>query len=111
MLGSGRVRRLEATAFVIPGASDLRAYARELAARETEFAAWDGVVTWLEPDGDPAHLVAVADRYGQVYEVTTTADAAALPSTSALVEWFRFLATACPECGVLDDPTPRDWVP
>ena len=22
----------------------------------------------------------------------------------ALEEWFRFLATACPECGVIDDP-------
>ena len=21
-----------------------------------------------------------------------------------LSEWFRFLATACPECGVIDDP-------
>ena len=111
MLGSERVRRLEATAFVIPGSGDLQQYAHRLAERSKDFAAWDGIVTWLAQDGDPAHLVVVADRYGQVYEVTSTPDAAALPSTGALEEWFRFLATACPECGVLDDPTPRDWVP
>ena len=27
-----------------------------------------------------------------------------LPDAAALEEWFRFLATACPECGVIDDP-------
>ena len=30
-------------------------------------------------------------------------DAADLPDAHELAEWFRFLATACPECGVLDD--------
>jgi hypothetical protein len=111
MVGSGRARRLEATAFVLPGPGDLGDYARRLVERADDFAAWDGQVAWLEADGDPDHLVAVVDRYGQVYEVTATPDTAALPSPDALEEWFRFLATACPECGVLDDPRPRDWVP
>ena len=110
-MGSGRVRRLEATAFLVPGSGDLAAYARQLAGRADDFSAWDGLVTSLEPDGQPEHLVAVVDRYGQVYEITATAEPAALPSPDALEEWFRFLATACPECGVLDDPTPREWVP
>jgi hypothetical protein len=111
LVGSGRVRRLEATAFVVPGSGDLAAYTGRLAARADDFAAWDGLVRVLNPDGHPEHLAAVVDRYGQVYDVTTTADPSALPSPDALEEWFRFLATACPECGVLDDPTPRDWVP
>jgi hypothetical protein len=28
-----------------------------------------------------------------------------------LEEWFKFLATMCPECGVLDDPIGRGWTP
>ena len=31
-------------------------------------------------------------------------DADDLPGVGELSEWFRFLATACPECGVIDDP-------
>jgi len=111
MVGSGRARRLEATAFVIPGAGDLSGYEQALAARADDFSAWDGILAWLEPDGEAEHLVAVVDRYGQLYEVTASTDPSALPSADALAEWFRFLATACPECGVIDDPRPRDWVP
>jgi hypothetical protein len=111
MIGSGRVRRLDATAFVIPGAGDLAGYGRALNERADDFAAWDGVLTLLDPDGEPEHLVAVVDRYGQLYEVTSALDPSGLPSADALEEWFRFLATACPECGVIDDPRPRGWVP
>jgi hypothetical protein len=111
MIGSGRVRRLDATAFVIPGAGDLAGYGRSLNERAEDFAAWDGVLTLLDPDGEPEHLVAVVDRYGQLYEVTSALDPSDLPSAHALEEWFRFLAPACPECGVIDDPRPRGWVP
>ena len=111
MVRSDRVRRLEASAFIIPGAGELGEYAQKLAERSEDFAAWDGKITWLEPDGESQHLVAVVDRYGQLYESTAAADPAELPSADGLEEWFRFLATACPECGVIDDPRPRDWVP
>jgi hypothetical protein len=111
MVGSGRIRRLEATAFIVPGSGDRTEYAGRLAGRTNDYESWDGRIAWIEPDGRAEHLVAIVDRYGQVYEVTSAADAAGLPSADALEEWFRFLATACPECGVLDDPTPRDWVP
>ena len=46
----------------------------------------------------------VLDRYGQVYAVHDADDAVDLPDADALEEWFRFLATACPECGVIDEP-------
>ena len=111
MTQTDRVRQLDATALVIPGSRDVTPYARNLADHAEEFAAWDGRIQWLPPDGGPEHLVAVADRYGQLYEVTTASDSLALPSAHDLEEWFRFLATACPECGVLDDPRQRDWVP
>jgi hypothetical protein len=111
--GAGRVARgLEATAIVVPGAaSDLGAYADGVERRRGDFAAWDGRVVVLAGDGEPDHLVAVVDRYGQVYDKTSTLDVESLPNPDALEEWFKFLATACPECGVIDDPRERDWVP
>lgn len=104
-------RRIEATAVIVPGQASLDAYERLLAERSGDFAAWDGRIVILEPDGRAAHRLAIIDRYGQVYAVTDAPDAVDLPDAAALEEWFRFLATACPECGVLDDPIGRGWVP
>ena len=110
--GAGRVARgLEATAIIVPGASGLGAYADGIESRGADFADWDGRVVVLPGDGEPEHLVAIVDRYGQVYEKTSTPNVASLPDPDALEEWFKFLATACPECGVIDDPRERDWVP
>jgi hypothetical protein len=67
-------------------------------------------VVVLARDREAVHRVIVVDRYGQVYAVFDGAEEA-LPDVSALEEWFRFLATACPECGVLDDPIGRGWTP
>jgi hypothetical protein len=67
-------------------------------------------VVVLPSDGGEAHRVVVVDRYGQVYAVFD-GDEEVLPDAAALEEWFRFLATACPECGVLDDPIGRGWTP
>jgi hypothetical protein len=50
------------------------------------------------------HRLLIVDRYGQVYSVSNADAAADLPDADALTDWFRFLATACPECGVIDDP-------
>ena len=111
LVASGRARRIDAVALIAPGGGDLSAYARELEAHGDDFAAWDGRIAWLEADGNPEHRVVIVDRYGQVYDVTAASHAADLPSSKALEEWFRFLATACPECGVIDDPLPRDWTP
>jgi hypothetical protein len=104
-------RRLDATAFIVPGTGDLGSYLRSLNARSEEFGAWDGRVVTLAADGGADHRIVIVDRYGQVYEAVSATGADSLPDAGALDEWFRFLATACPECGVLDDPRPRDWVP
>ena len=110
--GAGRLARgLEATAVVIPGAGGLEAYAEGVERRRADFAAWDGRVVVLDGDGEVKHLVAIVDRYGQLYEKSSARDAESLPDTDALEEWFKFLATACPECGVIDDPRDRAWVP
>jgi hypothetical protein len=111
LMASGRVRRIDAVAFVIPGHGDLVGYTRRLEARADEFAEWDGRISILGPGNASIHRVVIADRYGQVYDVTSSPDQADLPSSDDLAEWFRFLATACPECGVIDDPRPRAWVP
>ena len=105
------LRRLDATALVLPGTAPLDAYRAAISAATDDFAAWDGRVTFLEPDGVSEHRVLIVDRYGQVYAAVDAADASGLPDVAALEEWFRFLATACPECGVIDDPLARDWVP
>jgi hypothetical protein len=107
----GRARRLDATAFVLPGTGRIEEYLAALSAATADFATWDGRVAVVEPDGVAAHRVVIVDRYGQVYEASEGDDVAALPTVAALEEWFRFLATACPECGVLDDPRPWVWTP
>lgn len=98
-----RARRLEATVLLIPGRGSLEAYRSRLTDAATDFAGWDGQVVIADADGEPAHRLLVVDRYGQVYAVHEATDAADLPDAHALTEWFRFLATACPECGVLDE--------
>jgi hypothetical protein len=110
VLGVRAVRRIEATAVVVPGAGGLEGYLATLEAAAPDFAAWDGRVTSMPRGDEQLHRLVVVDRYGQVYAVFDGAEEA-LPDAAALEEWFRFLATACPECGVLDDPIGRGWVP
>jgi hypothetical protein len=105
VLGPRPTRRLDATALLIPGRGGIDAYRTELAARAADLAAWDGLVVTTAPDDGATHRVLVVDRYRQVYALYDSADPVELPSARELEEWFRFLATACPECGVIDDPT------
>ncbi len=104
LLGGGPTRRLDAIALLVPGARSTADYLEVLDAQRDEFAAWDGRLVVADEDGEPAHRLLVVDRYRQVYAVHDVMHASELPDASALAEWFRFLATACPECGVLDDP-------
>ena len=104
LLGTSGVRRLDGIALVLPGAGPLGEYLATLETARAEFAAWDGHVVVAEPDGERRHRLLVVDRYRQVYAVHDATDAAGLPDADSLTEWFRFLATACPECGVIDDP-------
>lgn len=97
-------RRIDATALLLPGTGDLDAYRRSLEARSDDFGAWDGRLVVKRADGAARHRLLIVDRYGQVYAVHEATDPADLPDADALEEWFRFLATACPECGVIDDP-------
>jgi hypothetical protein len=108
--GARPARRIDATAVVVPGTGGLDRYLARLEAGRDTFHAWDGKVLAQPPDGEPRHRVLVVDRYGQVYEAFDGAESD-LPDAAALEEWFRFLATACPECGVIDDPIGRGWVP
>ena len=103
-LERARARRIDATAILLPGSGDTSIYTDALAARAADFAAWDGRVIEIGADGREAHRLLILDRYGQVYAVHEEASTDDLPDADALEEWFRFLATACPECGVIDDP-------
>lgn len=51
----------------------------------------------------------IADRYGQVYEVNEVSAEVVLPSPGEIEEWVKFLATQCPECGVIDEPGYGEW--
>jgi hypothetical protein len=104
LLDHASARRIDATALLVPGADAPTGRIDAWRATEAEFSAWDGRVVVAESDGESEHRLLVVDRYGQVYAVHDTADADQLPDAGALSEWFRFLATACPECGVIDDP-------
>jgi hypothetical protein len=111
LLGPQRLRRLDATALVIPGTPRPDDYLGTLTAAAEAFAVWDGRIHVADPDGQATHRLLVVDRYRQVYAVHDATEATALPGTDELTEWFRFLSTACPECGVLDEallagPTP-----
>lgn len=111
LLAGRALRRVDATALLLSGQQDPAGYLADLEAASGEFAAWNGRVMALPPDGNRRHRLLMVDRYGQVYDVVDAADASALPTATELAEWFKFLATACPECGVIDDPRPRAFVP
>jgi hypothetical protein len=51
----------------------------------------------------------IVDRYGQVYCVFEAEQEADLPGVGEIEEWTKFLATQCPECGVIDAPGHDDW--
>jgi hypothetical protein len=51
----------------------------------------------------------IADRYGQIYELAEASAAGELPSAEEIEEWTKFLATQCPECGVIDEPGHGEW--
>lgn len=51
----------------------------------------------------------VVDRYGQLYHSASAERPDQLPDASELEEWVRFLATQCPECGVIDEPGYGEW--
>ena len=53
----------------------------------------------------------IADRWGVVYHSVEAETAADLPEEDEVVEWVRYLATQCPECGVPDDPGHGEWTP
>jgi hypothetical protein len=104
LLGPMGARRIDATAVVLPGARAVDRYVTNLERHANGFAAWDGRVHVAAADGEAPHRLLIVDRYRQVYAVHDAIEATDFPDAAELDEWFRFLATACPECGVLDDP-------
>jgi hypothetical protein len=53
----------------------------------------------------------IVDRYGQVYHVAEAGEDGQLPDVAEIEQWTRFLATQCPECGVIDEPGQGEWAP
>jgi hypothetical protein len=53
-------------------------------------------------------VLVIADRYGQIYSLHIDA-CDALLAPAEIEEWVKFLATQCPECGVIDEPGHGEW--
>ncbi len=51
----------------------------------------------------------IADRFGEVFLREEADEADALPEPDAVLEWLRYLATQCPECGVPDTAGHGAW--
>jgi hypothetical protein len=54
-------------------------------------------------------VLLIVDRYGQIYHRASGARAEDLTPVSEIEEWVTFLATQCPECGVIDEPGYGEW--
>ena len=63
----------------------------------------DGPIVWrLAPDKTP--VVAVADRYGQIFRRVDAGDDHAFPEQDEIAGTLLDIAIRCPECGVPDVP-------
>ena len=62
----------------------------------------------LNVPSDRSALI-IADRWGVVYDSVLAESGAELPDEDEVVEWVRYLATQCPECGVPDEPGHGEW--
>lgn len=54
----------------------------------------------------------IADRWGEVYHSVLAPSESALPAPppdGMIMQWLRYLATQCPECGVPDEPGQGEW--
>lgn len=75
-------------------------YAKALIDSSTIVAAEDTtlVVTANTIPGVPSPGVLVADRWGEIYYVTSADRTADLPTARELAEWLRYVHNECPEC-------------
>ena len=75
-------------------------YEGSLSTSQREFASQDTclIVTASQIEGIPAPAVVVADRWGEVYHVTSANRASELPGPDEVMEWVRYVRNECPEC-------------
>lgn len=83
-----------------PGDPTAAAYAAGLERSGQVFAAHEAVtvVTHGVVAGLAAPGILAADRWGEIYEVTTATRAADLPDMDVVAEWLRYIDHECPEC-------------
>ena len=65
------------------------------------------VVEVLAPESTP--VVAVVDRFGQLFTRVDAGDDHAFPDVDQLASCLLDIAIRCPECGVPDVPSPDVW--
>jgi hypothetical protein len=73
--------------------SDLHARAAEFLALETACVITRDEVPGLQPPG-----VLIADRWGEIIQITTASESAQSPTPQELLGWLEYVQHRCPEC-------------
>jgi hypothetical protein len=79
--------------------ADARVYIQQLREALPALAVHDAVVvvTTNPVEGMPLPGCAVADRWGELHWITSSANVADLPSPREIAAWLRFVEIQCPE--------------
>lgn len=76
------------------------AYVRAIEARHAELTAYETavVITQAAPAWMPVPGILIADRWGEIQQVTAAPTIADLPDVDELIASLRFVQVHCPEC-------------
>ena len=69
-------------------------------------SAWEAL--GIGPDDN---ALIITDRWSVVYVARRGRAITDLPPVPEVEDWLRYLATQCPECGVIDEPGYGEWAP
>lgn len=81
------------------------AWLERLEAERAAFADWGGRLTVVIDDADArvalgvtAAALLIVDEWGEVFFTAEGGAGHALPDSTEVIEWIRFIAVQCPEC-------------
>ena len=84
----------------VPASAEFAGYTASLRAARHAMDAQEAtcVVTHEQVAGVPFPGVVVADRWGEIFFVSTESHPTALPPPEEVLDWLRFVQVRCPEC-------------
>jgi hypothetical protein len=78
-----------------PSLPNIQAFAADMQAAGGDA---ECVITRDRVDGVPCPGAVVADRWGEVVHVASSADPGEMPDAQDLIEWVEHVRNRCPEC-------------